>query len=320
MFGNNKGRTPQTIGFLLLPEFSLIAFTASIEPLRSANRLSRKSLYAWQTISMSGQPVAASNGVTITPDCSLKDASNCNVIFICAGLRPLHNLPDKISGELRMLARKGMPLGSVCTGTVALAKAGLLDGHRCTIHWENIEGFAETFPDLEITATLFEIDRNRYTCSGGTAPLDMMIHSIKLDHGEALALNVADQMLLNFVREPQAGQRMAIEHRTGIRHPKLLAAIGYMEAHTETIISMHELSDEIGLSLRQLERLFKSKLGVTPTQYYLDLRVRRARQLLRQSPMSVMEVAVATGFNSASHFTQIYKKHFGHAPSQERKF
>ena len=319
MFGATNGKEPQTIGFLLLPEFSLIAFTASIEPLRSANRLSRKTLYNWKTISLTGEPLAASNGVTITPDGALENAKACDVIFICAGIRPMQNLPQGLSGKLRTLARRGMPLGSVCTGSVALAKAGLLDGHRCTIHWENIEGFAETFPDLDITATLFEIDRNRYTCSGGTAPLDMMIHSIKLDHGETLALNVADQMLLNFVREPQAGQRMAIEHRTGIRHPKLLAAIGYMEAHTETPISLHDLSREINLSLRQLERLFKSKLSVTPTQYYLELRVQRARQLLRQSPMSIMEVAVATGFNSASHFTQIYKKYFGHAPSQERK-
>jgi len=319
MFGNNKGNTPQTIGFLLLPEFSMIAFTASIEPLRSANRLARKTLYAWKTLSLNGDPIAASNGVTITPDEALKNTKACDVIFVCSGIRPLQNLPKTLAGDLRNLARKGMPLGSVCTGSVALAKAGLLEGHRCTIHWENIEGFAESFPDLDITATLFEIDRNRYTCSGGTAPLDMMIHSITLDHGETLAMNVAEQMLLNFVREPQAEQRMAIEHRTGIRHPKLLAAIGYMESHTETPVSLHNLSTQIGLSLRQVERLFKSKLGVTPAQYYLDLRVQRARQLLRQSPLSIMEVAVATGFNSASHFTRIYKKRFGHPPSQERK-
>ncbi|RZV34423.1 MAG: AraC family transcriptional regulator, partial [Acidimicrobiales bacterium] len=175
MFGQNKGKSPQSIGFLLLPQFSLIAFTASIEPLRSANRLSRQHLYNWTTISFDGLPVEASNLVTITPDCALKHAKNCDVIFACAGVQPLKNVPNGLAGELRALARTGLPLGSVCTGSVALAKAGLLDGHRCTIHWENIETFAETFPDLEITATLFEIDRKRYTCSGGTAPLDMMI-------------------------------------------------------------------------------------------------------------------------------------------------
>lgn len=170
-------------------------------------------------------------------------------------MQPHKNVPKGLDGDLRRLAREGTPLGSVCTGSVALAQSGLLDGHRCTIHWENITGFAENFPDLDITASLFEIDRNRYTCSGGTAPLDMMIYSIKLDHGKTIALNVAEQMLLNFVREPQAGQRMAIEHRTGIRNPKLLAAIAYMEAHTETPATMLGLSRGIGLSLRQLERL-----------------------------------------------------------------
>lgn len=319
MFGQNTGKTPQSIGFLLLPQFSMIAFTACIEPLRSANRLARKQLYEWKTISLDGKAVEASNQVTITPDSGIEAAKSCDVVFVCAGVQPLKNLPKGLSGELRALARKGIPLGSVCTGSVALAKAGLLDEHRCTIHWENIEGFAETFPDLEIMATLFEIDRNRFTCSGGTAPLDMMIYSIKLDHGDTLALNVAEQMLLNFVREPQDGQRMAIEYRTGIKHPKMLAAISYMEAHIETPVSMMALSREVGLSLRQLERLFKSHVELTPAQYYLDLRTRRARHLLRQSPMSIMEIAVATGFNSASHFTQIYKKHFDKTPRQERQ-
>jgi len=319
MFGTATRKTPQTIGFLLLPQFSMIAFTASIEPLRAANRISRKSLYEWKTASIDGGPVSASNGVTITPDLALKDAKDCDVIFVCAGLRPHQNVPQNLGGTLRDFARKGLPLGSVCTGSVALAIAGLLKGYRCTIHWQNIEGFAESFPALDITATLFEIDRNRYTCSGGTAPLDMMIHSIKLDHGDTLALSVAEQMLHNFVREPQAGQRMAIEHRTGIRHPKLLAAIAYMEAHIENPISLQSLCTEIGLSLRQLERLFKSQIDTTPARYYLDLRIRRARQLLRQSPMSIMEIAVATGFNSASHFTQVYKKTMGYAPSEERK-
>ncbi len=318
MFGTVR-KSPQTIGFLLLPEFSMIAFTASIEPLRAANRIKREDLYHWKTISHDGKAVMASNGVTITPDIGLDDNSSCDVIFVCSGVKPHRNLPNNLNGKLRSLVRKGMSLGSVCTGSVALAEAGLLNGYRCTIHWENIEGFAERYPDLDITATLFEVDRNRYTCSGGTAPLDMMIHSIRLDHGETLALNVAEQMLMSFVREPEADQRMAIEHRTGIRHPKLLSAIAYMEAHVENPIALTELCHEVGLSLRQLERLFKSKINTTPARYYLELRLRRARQLLRQTPMSVMEIAIATGFSSASHFTQSYRKSMGYPPSEERQ-
>jgi len=319
MFGLIQNIGPQKIGFLLLPEFSMIAFTASIEPLRSANRMSRKTLYEWQTLSLDGLPITASNGVTITPDTAVRFSHECDVVFVCAGTRPQKYLSSVLQNELRSLSLRGKSLGSVCTGSFALAYAGILTGYRCTIHWEDLETFKEVYPNLDITATLFEIDRNRFTCSGGTAPLDMMIYSIRLDHGETLALNVAEQMLHNFVREPHDNQRMAIEHRTGIHHPKLLAAIGYMEAYTETPMTLDKLATTVGMSLRQLERLFKSELKTTPAQYYMSIRLKRARQFLRRTSLSVLEVGIAAGFNSPSHFAQTYKKCFGHAPSGERR-
>jgi len=260
-----------------------------------------------------------SNGVTITPDTAVRFSHDCDVVFVCAGTRPQKYLSSVLQNELRSLSLRGKALGSVCTGSFALAYAGILTGYRCTIHWEDIETFKEVYPNLDITATLFEIDRNRFTCSGGTAPLDMMIYSIKLDHGETLALNVAEQMLHNFVREPQDNQRMAIEHRTGIHHPKLLAAIGYMEAYTETPMALDKLATTVGMSLRQLERLFKSELKTTPAQYYMSIRLKRARQFLRRTSLSILEVGIAAGFNSPSHFAQTYKKRFGHAPSEERR-
>ncbi len=296
----------------------MIAFTASIEPLRSANRLSRKTLYEWQTLSIDGLPVTASNGVTITPDKAVRFGHDSDVVFVCAGTKPQKYLSSTLQNELRSLALRGKALGAVCTGSFALAYAGILTGYRCTIHWEDLETFKEVYPNLDITATLFEIDRNRFTCSGGTAPLDMMIYSIKLDHGETLALNVAEQMLHNFVREPQDNQRMAIEHRTGIHNPKLLAAIGFMEAYIEAPLSLERLAKNVGLSLRQLERLFRSDIGTTPAKYYLSLRLQRARQFLRRTSMSILEVGIAVGFNSPSHFGKSYKDKFGHSPTQER--
>ncbi len=318
MFGQGPRNRTQKIGFLLMPDFSMIAFTASIEPLRAANRLSRNPLYEWQTLSLDGLPVTASNKVTITPDNASSKAHDCDVIFVCAGLRPRRFLSEKLRGEIRGFARRGTHLGAVCTGSLALAYAGVLTGYRCTIHWENIETFKEVYPALEITATLFEIDRNRYTCSGGTAPIDMMIHSIRLDHGDILAQNVAEQLLHNFVREPHDNQRMAIEHRTGITHPKLLAAIGYMEVFIEDPLSLERLASRVELSLRQLERLFKDQLQTSPGKYYLNLRLEKARHYLRQTPMSVMEIGLASGFNSASNFSRSYKTHFGHTPKDER--
>ena len=319
MFGNIEGDKTQTIGFLLVPNFSMIAFTAAIEPLRTANRLANKKLYDWTIIGTDNASILASNELEILPELNIYESLDIDTLVICAGLDANHYLNKKLLGRLRTLARKPIMLGSVCTGSILLAEAGLLNDKRCTIHWENIEGFAETYPHLNITATLFEVDQNRFTCSGGTAPLDMMIHSMELDHGKAFSLNVADRLLHNFVREPHEAQRMNIGYRTGIHNPKLLAAIGYMEVYLENPLSLSNLAKSVNISLRQLERLFKLKLGTTPARYYLDLRLERARQLLKQTSMSVLQVAVSTGFTSASHFTQSYKKFFGHPPSQERK-
>jgi len=200
-----------------------------------------------------------------------------------------------------------------------LAEAGLLDGYKCTIHWENIESLAERYPKLNITSSLFEIDRNRYTCSGGLAAADMMLHSVRLDYGRKLAMQIADQLLYSAGREPDDLQRMEVAKRTDVTHPKLLAAIGYMEAHLETPIPIQDLANDVALSPRQLERLFKSELSATPARYYLNLRLDRARKFLRQTSLNIQEVAVATGFGSVSYFSKSYKRRFEHTPRQERE-
>src|SRR5690606_2019638 len=181
MFETRTAELPQKIGFLLLPHFSMMAFTSAVEPLRAANRLSGRELYAWHTASIDGKPVSASNGIALVPDSSFYDEFDVTTLFVCAGILAERFRDQAVFSRLREIARRGVALGGVCTGSLALARAGLLAGYRCTIHWENMEGFVGGFPDLKITATLFEIDRHRYTCSGGTAPLDMMIHSISRD-------------------------------------------------------------------------------------------------------------------------------------------
>ncbi len=318
MFGRQPLNSPQNIGFLLTPQFSMIAFTAAIEPLRVANRIARNNLFEWRLFTIDGSPVKASNGVEFNPDGKLED-DKYDVLFVCSGVRAYDHLNKATSNALRKLARRGVPLGSICTGSVSLAEAGLLDGYKCTIHWENIESLAERFPDLNITSSLFEVDRNRYTCSGGLAAADMILHSIRLDYGRELAMQVADQLLYSAGREPDDLQRMEVAKRTGVNHPKILAAIGYMEAHLETPISIFDLAKRVAMSSRQLERLFKSSLGVTPARYYLNLRLDRARKFLRQTSLNVQEIAVATGFGSVSYFSKSYKQRFGHTPRQERE-
>lgn len=306
------------IDFLLLPDFSMMAFSSAIEPLRAANQLSGRALYRWTTFSLDGGPVAASNGVIVTPAGSLGEAGEAGTLFVCAGNGAERFNNESLIRRLRTLSAKRAVLGGICTGAIALARAGLLDGHRCTIHWENVEGFAEEFPELNITATLFEQDRNRLTCSGGTAPLDMMINTIAADHGSALGVSVAEMMLHHAVRHPHDVQRMPIQYRTGITHPKLLAAIAHMEAYVESPASLHEVAQAVNLSPRQLERLFRQHLCKNPTGYYRELRLQRARLLLRQTTMSVTQIAVATGFISGSHFSRSYGAFFGKSPRDER--
>jgi len=318
MFETQTAQSPQKIAFLLLPHFSMMAFTSAVEPLRAANRLSGRTLYSWHTASIDGKPVHASNGIALVPDSSFHDELDAKTLFVCAGIRAERFNDQAVFSRLRELSRRGVALGGVCTGSLALARAGLLAGYRCTIHWENMEGFVEDFPDLHITATLFEIDRDRYTCSGGTAPLDMMIHAISRDFSDKLAIGVAEQMLHSFVRQPHDAQRMSIQHRTGISNAKLLAVIAYMEAYLESPVSLAELASSVQLSVRQLERLFRKHLGTKPTRYYLELRLRRAQLLLRQTTMPIVQVAVASGFASASHFARCYREMFHRAPRAER--
>jgi transcriptional regulator GlxA family with amidase domain len=195
----------------------------------------------------------------------------------------------------------------------------LLDGFRCTVHWENLDAFREDFPDLDVTGELFEIDGPRLTCSGGTASLDMMLSLIAQSHGRDLAAQVAEQFIHERIRDTHDHQRMSLQGRLGISHPKLLQVITMMEAHLEEPLARAELARRAGLSTRQLERLFRRYLGRTPTRYYLELRLHRARALLTQTAMSILNVALACGFVSASHFSKCYREFFHKMPREERQ-
>jgi transcriptional regulator GlxA family with amidase domain len=308
----------QTFGFLLLPEFSLLAFTSAVEPLRSANRLSRRTLYAWRLISRDGGAVASSGGIEVMTQAAIADVDRIPDLFVVAGLDAQTFDDRAILSWLRRLARVGCRLGALTTGSYILARAGLLDGYRCTIHWENLAGFREDFPGIDATTEVYEIDRNRMTCSGGTAAMDLMLGLIAADHGRALAIAVADQFIHERIRAPSEPQRMGLRNRLGITQPKLLAAIERMEDNLEEPLSRRVLAAHTGVSTRQLERLFRKYLRRTPTRYYLELRLDRARGLLTQTAMSVLDVALACGFVSASHFSKCYREFFGKTPREER--
>ena len=312
------GKRPHSVGFFLVPQFALFSFATGLEALRAANRLSGAQLYDWVLISKDGEAVSSSSGIEVIPKASIAAVERLDEVIVAAGIGGDRYRDPQVLSWLKKLARRGCRMGAVSLGSYVLARAALLDGYRCTVHWENLESFKEEFPQLDVTPEVFEIDRNRMTCSGGTAALDLMLSLIAAEHGRELAVRVAEQFIHERIRDNHEQQRMALRIRSGISHPKLLHAITLMEEHQEQVLSRAELATRIGVSARQLERLFRRYLGRTPTRYYLELRLQRARSLLLQTSLSIMEVALACGFVSASHFTKSYREHFGRRPRDER--
>jgi transcriptional regulator GlxA family with amidase domain len=310
---------PLTIGFLLVPNFSMMAFASAIEPLRSANRQSGTELYRWRLFSADGGAVVASNGIEVMPHLSIKATEPISAAVVCTGIDVEQYNDRAVFAWLRRLASSGCDIGALSTGAYVLARAGLLDGRRCALHWEYAPAFADAFPNISVSSEIFVIDGNRFTCSGGTAALDLMLHLIKMQHGHGLATAVSEQFIHGQIRDHADPQRMPLRARIGVAHPKLLSAVAAMESSVDAPRSTAALARQARVSSRQLERLFRKYLGCTPTQYYLEVRLARARQLLTQTSQSILDVALACGFVSASHFSKTFRTHFGVSPRETRR-
>lgn len=308
----------RTVGFLLVPGFALMSYAAAIEPLRAANLLSGRELYRWWHAAPGGKPVLASNGVAIIPDCGTNTERAADMVFVCAGGNPALFEDRSVFAWLRRMARKGVAIGGISGGPYVLAKAGLLDERRATLHWEHLPAFREAFPDVAVVPSLFEIDGNRITCSGGISALDMMVAIIEKEHGRQLAAAVGDWFLHTHVREGFGSQRMDLRLRLGIADEKLLRVLRRMEGSIEAPQPRANLARIAGVSVRQLERLFQRHLGQGIHRQYSSMRLERARQLLRETTLPVLDVAVATGFSSSSQFARAYRRSFGEPPSRTR--
>jgi AraC family transcriptional regulator, glycine betaine-responsive activator len=318
MLGEKPNNLPQSVALILVPEFTMMPVTSAIEPLRLANRLADKQLYKWTLHSIDGQPVAASSGILTMTNGDLESIPPDAAVIVCGGLNIQHHTDKRLLSWLRKISRRGVDIGAVCTGAHVLAEAGLLDGYRCTIHWENLPGFTEAFPDIDVTGGLFEIDEDRFTSAGGTTALDMMLSLITTQHGPDMAAQVAETILHSPIRHHSENQRLSLPARIGARHPKLVSIIEKMEENLEDPLSPSLLAKQAGLSTRQLERLFRRYLDRSPKRYYLELRLKKARSLLLQTDMSVINVALACGFSSPSHFSKCYRAYYGRTPYRER--
>ena len=309
---------PRRFVFVLMEQFTMHCFASAIDSLRIANRMAGRELYSWRLLGEGNRTVSASTGTRFEVDGDLEELSRDDTVFLCGGLDVQAATTRAILNWLRREARRGVTLGGLCTAAYPLAKAGLLDGKRATIHWENQDSFAEEFEDVTLTKSIFVVDGNRMTTAGGTASIDLMLKLIADDHGEELAGTVADQLIYTSIRTDQDTQRLSVPTRIGVRHPKLSTVIQIMEANIEDPISPSILARDVGMSTRQLERLFRRYLNRSPKRYYMELRLQKARNLLMQTDMSVINVALACGFASPSHFSKCYRAQYNTTPYRER--
>lgn len=314
----SKPEAPRRFVFLLLDKFTMLAFASAIEPLRIANRVVGEKVYTWALAGEGGETATCSNGASFKLDIGLEEIERDDILLVCGGIDVQRASTKPVLNWLRREARRGVIIGGLCTGAYALAKAGLLDGKKATIHWENQDGFLEEFEDVTLTKSVFVMDTNRWSTAGGTSSLDLMLKVIAGDHGEDVANTVADQLIYSTPRTDQDTQRLSIPTRIGVRHPKLSQVIQMMEGNIEDPMSPADLAEEVGMSTRQLERLFRRYLNRSPKRYYMELRLQKARNLLMQTDMSVINVALACGFASPSHFSKCYRSHYNTTPYRER--
>lgn len=307
------------VGFLTLNEFSMIAFSSAIEVLRMANYILGQPYYSWSVLTVEGKPVSSSSGLAPLQATTYPQCKRLDMVFVCGGTNVTRQIDDRIIALLRKIARDGVILGGLCTGTYALVKSGLLDGYRCTIHWENMASLQEVHGRVIFLEELFVIDRDRITCTGGIAPIDMMLALVRARFGKGLVAEISDQFILDRVRDSSDRQHIPLAARLGYHHRALVDIASLMEANFEEPLSAVELAKLAGLSLRQVQRIFQESLDTTPSKYYLALRLRRARELLLQSQMSITQIAVSCGFQSTCHFSKSYRALYGRTPRSERQ-
>lgn len=309
-----------SFAFLLVPGFTLLGFTSAVEPLRMANMVVGQLLYSAVTVSLDGADLPASNGFRVKPDYAIDTLPRVDTVVVC-GANPIrYPGVDRLVTWLRYLDEAGIRLGSIDSGTDLLARAGLLQGYRCTTHWQDLGIIAARYPDLIVSNRLYEIDRDRFTSGGGLAAIDMMLALIRRgEHGRAVAASAADLLVHDRERDGRDRQRVPLRQRLGEKEPGLRTAVAIMEGTVDDPLPISAVAAHANLSERQLARLFRKHLGCTPTRYYRDVRLHQARRELLYTDADIAEVAEHYGFESLSYFVRRFTELFGVSPSADRQ-
>lgn len=303
--------------FYLLDGFALHGFSAAIEALRLANDVARRHVYQWHVVTADGSPAVSSCGTRLAAAGPLADERG----RLSTGANSQGSSPSAAAARSHPptgRARSQVHLAGLAGGVYCLARAGLLDERRCAVHWEHFPDFSERFFIAGARQTAFEIDGNLYTCAGGNAPFDMLLRIIEAHLGRDVINRICEAALCERLRETGERQRLPLQARLGIDNPLLIRIVGQMEANLAEPLKLADMSPATGLSRRQMERLFRKEMGRTPARYYLDLRLERAHLLLITSSLQVIEIAVACGFSTASHFSRTYRERYGFTPQRTR--
>lgn len=307
------------IGFFLTRNFPIVTFSSAIEPMRAANEVQNQTLYHWSLYTEDGAPVRSSSLIKVTPDGSLDDIHDLDILFLVSDVPETLSEHTRLINKIRYLSRRGMIIGAISGGIFPLAEAGLLDGYRCAVHWYYQEAFREQYPRVEATSRLFEIDRNRYTCAGGTAALDLMLTLMSDDLGQAVSNEISSWFQHDRIRNSDDEQNLLAQKTLSVNSIPVTKAIALFRQHIETPLPMGDIADQVGVTVRQLERLFKIHLQSSPAQYAMKIRLARARELLLCSNLPISEIALSAGFESPSHFSRNYRREYGCAPSEHRR-
>lgn len=306
------------VAVLLTDGFPLMSYASVVEPLRAANVLAGRTVCEVRHFSESGREVRSSGSVQVPVDSVAGGTLDADLLLVIAGGDPFGFELGRMVAWFRKLALSGHVLGGVSGGPVLLAKAGVMRGRRMTVHWEHAQMLAEAVPDLILERSLYVIDRDRVTCGGGTAPMDLMHALLSGRFGTDFARSVSDWFLHTDIRPSAGPQRAGPIERVGTTCQPVLDAVALMESHVADPLTLDQLAILAGISGRQLNRLFRRHIGRTVMGHYRRFRLETARQLLGHSSLSLTDIALATGFSGSSHFSSAFRQEFGHTPRQFR--